>query len=210
MRTATNTETEHAVIHAAIPWQKRAADLCTAARGPLALVLVWLGLDRGKDGIQLAFVLLLVAATLDTLDGYLARLSQYPHQTWIGGHDLTFDIGFSAALLFYLVAAGYLSPYLGALYAAFWIVIFGSQTGLANTPAVLFQAPIYAGIGLAAIFHDLNLIVWTAIWVGLMLAFAGKRFFQVRVPAFFNDLFARVLSRRRETDSRRADRRAHE
>ena len=108
------------------------------------------------------------------------------------------------------MAAGYLSPYLGALYAAFWIVIFGSQTGLANTPAVLFQAPIYAGIGLAAIFHDLNLIVWTAIWVGLMLAFAGKRFFQVRVPAFFNDLFARVLSRRRETDSRRADRRAHE
>ena len=88
-----------------MPWQKRVADLCTVARGPLALVPVWLGLTRGKDGIQLAFILLLVAATLDTLDGFLARLSHYPHQTWAGSHDLAFDIGFSVALLVYLALA---------------------------------------------------------------------------------------------------------
>jgi hypothetical protein len=175
-----------------MPWQKRAADFCTAVRGPLALALVWLGIARGKDGIQLAFILLLVAATLDTLDGFLARLSHYPHQTWVGSHDLAFDLAFSVALLGYLTLAGYLSPYLTVFYAGFWLVVLGSQNTLSNTLAVLFQAPIYAGVVIAAVLHDLNMILWTAIWVGLMLVFAGKRFFQVRLPGFFQDLSGKI------------------
>ncbi len=175
-----------------MPWQKCAADLCTAARGPLALVLVWLGITRGKDGIQLAFILLLLAATLDTLDGFLARISHYPHQTWVGSHDLAFDIAFSLALLGYLTLAGYLSPYPAALYVGFWLLLLGSQGALSNTLAVLFQAPIYAGIVIATLLHDLNIILWTAIWVGLMLAFAGKRFFRVRVPEFFQGLSEKI------------------
>lgn len=177
-----------------VPWQKRVADLCTVARGPLALTLGWLGIERGKDGVQLAFLLLLVAATLDTLDGYLARLSQYPHQTWIGSHDLTFDIGFSAALLLYLSLAGYLSPYLAALYAGFWMLLFSTQHILSSVLAVLFQAPMYAGIVLAAVMNNLGLIVWIAVWLGLMLVFSGKRFFYVRLPAFFADLFETIRS----------------
>ncbi|MEW6577761.1 MAG: CDP-alcohol phosphatidyltransferase family protein [Chloroflexota bacterium] len=179
-------------VRTPMPWQKRVADLCTAARGPLALALVWLGIVRGKDGIQLAFILLLVAATLDTLDGFLARLSHYPHQTWVGSHDLAFDIAFSVALLVYLSLAGYLSPYLTAFYVGFWLLVFGSQNTLSNTLAVLFQAPIYAGVVIAAVLHDLNMILWIAIWVGLMLVFAGKRFFRVRLPGFFQDLSRKI------------------
>jgi phosphatidylglycerophosphate synthase len=190
--TAAKTEREQN----ALPWQKRVADFCTAARGPLALALVWLGIVRGKDGIQLAFILLLVAATLDTLDGYFARLSQYPHQTWVGSHDLAFDICFSTALLFYLAFAGYLSPYLAALYVGFWILLFGSQPVLLSTLAVLFQAPIYLGVVLVAVLHNVDLMLWITIWVGLMLVFAGKRFFHVRLPAFFEDLFKRILNGR--------------
>lgn len=175
-----------------MPWQKRAADLCTAARGPLALALVWLGIARGRDGIQLALVLLLLAATLDTLDGFLARISHYPHQTWIGSHDLAFDLAFSLALLAYLTLAGYLSPFLAALYLGFWLVVLGSQGTLSNALAVLFQAPVYAGVVLAALLRDLNIILWAAIWLGLMLAFAGKRFFRVRVPEFFQDLLNKI------------------
>jgi len=175
-----------------MPWQKRVADLCTAARGPLALVLVWLGVARGRDGIQLAFILLLLAVTLDTLDGFLARLSHYPHQTWIGSHDLAFDIAFSLALLAYLTLAEYLSPYPAALYMGFWLLVLGSQGTLSNALAVLFQAPIYAGIIIAALLNDLNIVLWTVLWVGLMLAFAGKRFFRVRMPEFFQDLFNKI------------------
>lgn len=190
----------------ALPWQKRVADLCTVARGPLALALVWLGIERGKDSIQLAFILLLVAATLDTLDGYFARLSPYPHQTWVGSHDLGFDLGFSTALLIYLAFAGYLSPYLAALYGGFWILIFGSQIALPSTLAVLFQAPIYVGVALAAVLHNADLMLWIAIWLGLMLAFAGKRFFHVRLPAFFEDLFKKTLNGRYWSGHRTHDR----
>ncbi len=172
-------------------WQKRIADLCTAARAPLTGVLVWLGIDRGEDGIQVALVLLLVAITLDTLDGYFARLSPYPVTTWVGSHDLAFDIVFSMGLLLYLSLASYLSPYLAGLYAAFWIVIFWTQDTL-YIPAVLFQAPIYVGVVLAAVIHNIELMLWMALWAGIMLALAGKRFFHIRVPAFFNGLFRSI------------------
>ncbi len=202
MRTAAKTGIEHD----ALPWQKRMADLCTAARGPLAFALIWLGIVRGKDGIQLAFIVLLVAATLDTLDGYFARLSPYPHQTWVGSHDLAFDIGLSTALMFYLCAAKFLSPYLATLYTGCWILILWNQTTLSSTLGVLFQAPIYMGVVLAAVLHNVNLILWIAIWVSLMLVFAGKRFFHVRLPAFFDDLFGRILSRKRWPGRRIRDR----
>jgi phosphatidylglycerophosphate synthase len=180
----------------ALPWQKRVADLCTAARAPLAVGVIWLGLARGKAGIQATLIVLLLAATLDTLDGYFARLSHYPHQTWVGSHDLAFDIGFSVALLLYLSLAGYLSPYLAVLHAGFWLLVFGNQISSSNTLAVLFQAPIYIGVVLAAVLHNVNLMGWIAVWVGVMLAFAGKRFFHVRAPAFFKDLGERIPHRR--------------
>lgn len=174
---------------AAVPWQNRVADLCTAARGPLGALLIWLGIDRGKDGIQLALLLLLAAATLDTLDGYFARLSPTPSQTWVGSHDLAFDIGFSAALLGYLALASYLLPFLAVLYAGFWIVVFvATSSAPSNTLAVVAQAPVYAGVLLAAVFHTPGVLVWIALWTALMLVFAGKRFFSVRVPAFLGAL----------------------
>lgn len=178
-----------------MPWQKRIADLFTLARGPLAVVLVWLGIDQGKDSIQLAFVLLLAAATLDTLDGHLARLSRYPHQTWIGAHDVTFDVIFSVALLAYLALAGFLSPYLAIFHLGFWLWILHGQELAANSLAVLFQAPMYAGAALAAVFQNVTTIFWIAIWLMLMLSFAARRFFKVRVPAFFEDLSNRTHKR---------------
>lgn len=192
MKTTTNAEPDRR----GRPWQKWVADLCTVARGPLALAVVWIGFARGKDGIQLTFILLLVAATLDTLDGSFARLSPYPCQTWIGSHDLTFDIGFSMALLCYLSVAGYLSPCLAALHAGIWLWLFATQTALLNVLAVLFQAPIYAGVVLAAGLHHTNLLLWLAIWGSLMLAFAGKRFFHVRLPAFFEGFSKTILNGR--------------
>jgi phosphatidylglycerophosphate synthase len=179
-------------IQLSMPWKKRVADLFTIARGPLALVLIWLGVVRGKDGVQLAFALLLIAITLDTLDGYLARLSHYPYQTWIGAHDVAFDIGFSVALLLYLTSAGFLSPYLAAVHVGLWVWILRGQELTANSLAVLFQAPMYAGVTLAAVLRNVNLIAWIGIWLALMLAFAAKRFFRVRLPAFVHDLSDRI------------------
>ncbi len=175
-----------------MPWQKRLADLFTIARGPLAVVLVWVGIVQGKDGVQLAFVLLLIAATLDSLDGYLARLSRCSQQTWIGAHDVTFDIGFSVALLLYLAFAGFLSPYFVAFHLGLWGWFLRGQQLSGNSLAVLFQAPMYLGVTLAAVLRNVNIIVWISVWSGVALAFAAERFFHVRLPAFFRDLAERI------------------
>lgn len=178
-----------------MPWQKRLADLFTIARGPLGLALVWLGIVRGEDAVLQAFALLLLAVTLDTLDGYLARLSRYPRQTWIGAHDVLFDMGFSVALLLYLSFSGFLSPYLAAVHVGLWLWILRGQELAENSLIVLFQAPMYAGITLAALLRNMHIITWVSIWLGLMLLFAARRFFSVRLPAFVHDLSERIWGR---------------
>ncbi len=183
-----------------VPWQKRLADLCTAARAPLAVALVWLGAGRGREEVQWAFLLLLAAATLDTLDGYFARISAWPQQTWIGKHDLAFDISFSAGLLLYLTLAGFVSPYLAAVWVGSWILLVWSRGTLSNTGAVLFQAPIYVATLVAALLQATDVVLGSLIWAAVMLLFAGRRFFQVRVPSFFSDLARRRLGGRRWPD----------
>ncbi len=75
--------------------------------------------------------MLLLAATIDTLDGYFARLAPGTHTTWVGSHDLFFDLLFSTALLFYLVLAGVAGPYFGALYLAGWGIVTLTTNGAA-------------------------------------------------------------------------------
>jgi len=193
-----------------MPWQKRLADGCTAARAPLALALVWLGLEHGKGDVQLAYALLLAAATLDTLDGYFARLCACPQQTWIGSHDLAFDILFSAALLLYLTLAGFAPLSLAALWAGAWILIVWVRGTLSNTEAVLFQAPIYAGMLAAVALRAPVAIPWSLGWAAIMLVFAGRRFFAVRLPSFFGDLARRLLGERRPPDQPQQRRQAKE
>ena len=56
-----------------------------------------------------------------------------------------------------------------------------------NEPLNVIRLSLYAGIALAAIFHNVDSLLWVAIWVGVMLTFAGRRFFHVRLPAFFEE-----------------------
>ncbi len=174
-------------------WQKRVADLLTLARLPLALALIVLGIAHGRQGIATALALFLVAVTFDSLDGHLARRSRTKRQTWIGAHDLECDIAFSVAILGYLALAKYVAPLLIAAYFGLWMVIFHGQVTISHTLAVLFQAPAYAGIVVAATFTDAALIIPVAAWLGVMFLLAGQRFLRVRVPAFFGDLFENVI-----------------
>lgn len=177
-----------------MPWQKRVADFLTLTRAPLAVVLIWLGIERERSGIEIAWALLLVAATVDTLDGYFARIAPGGHQTWVGSHDLLFDVLFSGALLVYLVLAGYIVPLLAAAYAGIWLAIAMMTTGAANIRAVIFQAPIYLKTVLAALEANSSVFWWTAAWLLIMGLFAGRRFLYVRVPALLRDFFASVQS----------------
>jgi len=175
-----------------MPWQKRVADFFTLTRAPLALAVIGLGLQRGRDGIEVAWLLLVVAATVDTLDGHFARMAPGDYKTWVGSHDLLFDVLFSTALLIYLVLAGYIGPWLAAVYLVFWLVMTTLTDGAANVRAVIFQGPIYLKTVFAAIEANSSVFWWTVAWLLIMGLFAGRRFLYVRVPALLRDFSTSV------------------
>ena len=174
-------------------WQKRVADLLTISRVFLAAIVVWVAIESGKDGIQAALVLLIVAATFDTLDGYFARQSQDARQTWIGAHDLEFDLIFSTSLLVYLVLADYVPLAWGAAHFLFWMWVFRQQAAIPNSYAILFQAPMYAGIALAAVQDNPSVLLRVAVWLAVMFIFARRRFLYVRLPRLVQDFHHNVL-----------------
>lgn len=179
-----------------MPWQKKVADLFTLSRAIMAPVVVWIGVEYGAEGIEAVMVLLLVAATLDTLDGYFARLSRSPVQTWIGAHDVLFDVTFSTSLLVYLVLAERVPVLLAAVHGVTWLWIFTRQRAIANSFAVLYQGPIYLVVVIAAVNYRAPVLIWLLSWLALAGVFAWRRFFTVRVPAFFDDLQERIAGGR--------------
>jgi len=174
-------------------WQKRVADLLTFSRVFLALAVVWVAVQSGRDGIEVALALLIVAATFDTLDGYFARQSGAARQTWIGAHDLEFDVIFSTSLLVYLVLADFVPALLGAAHLLFWMWVCRQQDEIPNSYAILYQAPLYAGIALAAAKNDPSVLLSVGVWVAVMFVFARRRFLYVRLPRLVQDFHHNVL-----------------
>jgi len=183
-----------------MPWQKRIADALTLTRVPLALGVVWLGADQGRGGLYSAWLLLLLTATIDTLDGFFARLSPRLVKTWIGSHDLSFDLIFSTALLGYLVLAEVVSLALAALYLGGWALLMLTTHGSASVRAVIFQGPIYLITVLAAAMQAPRILLWTALWLAVMGLFTGRRFLSVRLPVLLHEFAQSVrgVSQRRK------------
>ncbi|HML20778.1 MAG TPA: CDP-alcohol phosphatidyltransferase family protein [Aggregatilinea sp.] len=178
-----------------MPWQKRVADGLTASRAVLALLVLWTAVSLGPAGAEMVLILLLVAATGDTLDGYLARRSGSEGQTWIGEHDVWFDIFFTTCLLLFLVVAQLAPPVLATGHFVGWMWLFHRQHSAPNSYAVLYQAPVYLGVVVAAIACRPRALTWVIGWLGVMGLFAWRRFFGVRVPAFVRDLREHVVRR---------------
>lgn len=186
-----------------MPWQKQLADALTLSRLPSALAVIALGFTQGRSGLEAAWLLLLLAATIDTLDGYFARLAPGAHITWVGAHDLFFDLLFSTALLFYLVLADVVGPYLSALYLAGWGIVTIGTNGAANVRAIAFQGPIYLLTVWAAGGANPRVFVWTALWLAIMALFGGRRFLTVRLPVLLRDLVAGFRSGSRKNNKSR-------
>jgi phosphatidylglycerophosphate synthase len=119
------------------------ADLITFSRAFLWLLLGWIGLAYGRNGLPLAALVLMYSWTSDVLDGPIARRSKPLIHTWIGDHDLEVDMSVAAGVLIYLTAAGYTPLLLSIAYCLLWSLFF-LRYGLERSPGMLFQAPIYA------------------------------------------------------------------
>ena len=161
---------------------KRFADLLTASRIMVALVIAWLGLLNADWLLPIACFLLLGSWTSDLLDGILARRSG-AEPTWIGDHDLEIDVAVSLGVLIYLIGADFLEPaYVGA-YVLLWALIF-RRWGWRRDPAMLFQAPIYLWFIVVGMRDAPQAAWWLIAWIVTAIVITWPRFPRDIVPGF--------------------------
>ena len=95
---------------------KTLADILTAGRAFLGLMLIYEGIIYRADGLAVAAITLLAAWITDILDGPIARRDTRGITSWIGEHDLEADLVVALGVWFFLGLAGFVSP--------FWVVIY--------------------------------------------------------------------------------------
>jgi hypothetical protein len=77
----------------------------------------------------LATTLLVYSWSSDVLDGALARWDRSSIPTWIGKHDLYFDMAVAFGLLVFVTARNTINLSANIIYILIWILIF-SRFGL--------------------------------------------------------------------------------
>jgi len=122
---------------------KICADFLTFSRLFIAVYLSWLGWEKGEEGLVIAAILMIVSWTSDISDGCLARRSKASIKTWIGEHDLYFDMAVAVGLLVFMAAAGYIDTTKSVIYILVWCALFW-RFGFQSALGKLLQAPIYA------------------------------------------------------------------
>ena len=77
------------------------ADLITAARATLGVVMIWLGITQGEQALPTVIPMTILCWSGDFFDGMLARKSRNPRKTYIGDHDVQIDMFVSVCLALY-------------------------------------------------------------------------------------------------------------
>jgi phosphatidylglycerophosphate synthase len=166
---------------------KLLADTLTLLRGLLGLGLVWLGIDLGVAALPSAAWILLFCWAGDFFDGRLARRAPQLRRTWIGDHDVYFDVFVSMCLGLYLVAAGFVSGLFGIIYVLSWALIF-RIVGQNHGYLMLVQAPIYAWFIWVALRGTPQAGIWLLGWLAFVLLVNWSRFVHEVVPGFIDDV----------------------
>lgn len=166
---------------------KSLADVLTASRLMIALILTWLGIHQNPATLPLAIVLLLASWITDGLDGPLARRGAWNHQTWIGDHDLEIDVLVSLGLLCYLIFAHFLSWPYGAIYLLLWATIC-FRWGWQRELAMVFQGPIYLWFMLISLRDAPTLGLILPLWVLTVVTLTWPRFPKEIVPGFLSGM----------------------
>ena len=163
------------------------ADFLTFSRLLLAACLAWLGWSRGADGLQLAALLMIVSWASDVIDGALAHRSRVSFRTWIGDHDLYFDMSVAVGLLIFMTAAGYINTSLSIIYILFWSILFW-RFGIHSVLGKLFQTPIYAWF-IFVTFRFEPIYGWMIlIFLLFVIGFTWPRFPKETVPDFLSGI----------------------
>lgn len=141
----------------------------------------------GAEGLPLAVTLLIFSWTSDSLDGPLARRSRRHSSTWIGCHDLEFDIAVSGGLLIYMALAGFVGMPVVAVYVLVWALIFW-RWGSARSLGMLVQAPIYGWFISVAIRNAWAAGQWLVVWILGAVLITWPRFPKEIIPEFLKGM----------------------
>ena len=173
---------------------KALADALTLSRALLGAVLVWLGLAVGPDGLPLAMCVLIVAWTTDVLDGALARHEANLRRSWVGEHDLLFDVWVAVGVCVYLMFAGFISTLAAGAYliCAGPVAAYFRSKAFANAvQAVAYASLVLIGLFDAPLFGGLAIV-----WMGLAITITWPRFARRQVPEFLGGIRDLLRNRR--------------
>ena len=166
---------------------KQVADFITFGRGILAFMLAGLGLLVGKEALPMAAGVMIADWCGDMLDGPIARRSRVSYHTWIGDHDLEVDMTVSVGLLIYMLGAGYVSWWVGAIYLLGWAIFF-LRFGFTSAPGMLFQAPTYLWFILVTLRDARGLGMLIILLILTAVIITWPRFPRVVVPGFLGGM----------------------
>lgn len=166
---------------------KRIADLMTAARALLVVILPWLGLRFGVDSLPAVVWLMMADWTGDAVDGAVARRSRPFYHTWLGDHDLEVDMLVAAGLLGYLTAVHFVTPWLAGIYVLVCLLILGHWRW-PRPLGMLAQAPIYGWFVLMVLLKAPEAGRWLLLWMLIAIIITWPRFPQEVVPNFLKGM----------------------
>lgn len=167
---------------------KQIADVITYGRGMIAVLLIWLGVSYGAQGLSAAVYLMLADWTGDISDGFFARKSSVQYSTWIGEHDLEIDMTVSFGLMIYLLQSGYLTIWVVIGYLLLWSVYFWRQGGIPHAQGMLFQTPIYAWFIYLALRDAPQAGRLILVFIAAVIALTWPRFPNEVIPGFLSEI----------------------
>jgi phosphatidylglycerophosphate synthase len=168
-------------------WGKRIADTITFLRLFVAPLLIWLGIAQGKEGLELATLLVLVAWTGDTVDGHIARASGTQVKTWLGEHDGQIDMTICTALAIYMIISGLVNLPLGVVYLLVFAVVF-LRRGYGVVTGQVYMAPIWGYFLIILLRNPSPAKWWVLGWLGAATVLNWKRFAKDLAPGFIDGM----------------------
>jgi phosphatidylglycerophosphate synthase len=178
----------HASANKALP------DALTLSRALLGGMLVWLGLVLGSEGLPLALCALVAAWTTDVLDGAVARRDRTLRWSWVGEHNIIFDVCVALGACAFLALADYVSPLLAGAYliCAGPVAAYVRSKAFANA----VQAVAYAGLVSVGLFDAPPFGALAVACMALAIAITWPRFPRKTVPEFVGGIRDLLRGRR--------------
>lgn len=178
------------------------ADMITFSRLLLSICLIWFGIEFGDQALPWVVWIMIISWTGDSLDGTLARHSGTKKKTWVGVHDLQFDMTIAGALLLYLALAGLVPLPNIVFYLLVWAVVFW-RFGFNSTLGKLFQAPIYGWLIVVSIRETPSSGLWILVWLVVAIVLTWPRFPDQIIPEFVDgmaEMWQRITSHLRQVN----------